>query len=96
MKRLKLSNKKDKLEFIIYLVNYFLIFVFMLTLLGFIGLFIFSLFYGLTNISSRSIISIAICLFLLYQSFNYSRFLEIRKKFNNQLFIKRVKSEDKK
>lgn len=89
MKKLSLNTPIDKIEFIIYILNILLILLFITTLMGFIGISIFYLFYDLTNGVFQCIISIAICCFVLYACITNSKFKEIRKKFNNQIFEKR-------
>lgn len=89
MKKVNLNTPIDKIEFIIYLLNILLILLFIVALIGFIGISIFYLVYDLTNAVFRCIMSIAICCFVLYVCITNSKFKEIRKKFNNQIFEKR-------
>ena len=89
MKKIKLETPKDKLDFVIYLIHYILMVLFIVVILGFIGLLIFYLTHGLTNQISQCIISILMCCFLLYNSITQDKFKQLRKKFNNQIFEKK-------
>lgn len=89
MKKVKLDTPKDKIEFIIYLAHYILSVLFILVILGFIGILIFYLMHGLTNQIFQCIISICMCGFLLYNCITQKSFKQIRNKFNNQIFKKK-------
>ena len=89
MKKIKLNTPKDKFEFVVYLLHYILSIMFVLVIIGFIGILIFYLVHGLTNQIFQCIISICICSFLLYNCITQDKFKQIRKKFNNQIFEKK-------
>ena len=95
MKKIELKSPKEKVEFVIYILNMVLILLFIALILGFIGLLGFYLFYDLTNVVFKCIISIGICSILLYNSITYAKFKEIRMKFNNQIFEKKPKKKEK-
>ena len=89
MKKVKLDTPKDKIEFFLYIAHYILSALFVLVILGFIGILIFYLIHGLTNQIFQCIISICMCSFLLYNCITQSKFKNLRAKFNTQIFEKK-------
>ena len=72
---------KEKIEFVIFLVHYFLLGLIILSFCAFSIILCVSFYYDLTDFYKGCIISIGICCFLLYELLTFQKFKELRKKF---------------